>query len=320
MSNRQIRTSTPSNRRIGVRCGFTLVELLVVIGIIAVLIGILLPALNKARKAARTSACMSNQRQLVMACLQYWQDNKGRFSPYYNGIGASKFQVEWMGQIMKPQQMDKVRMCPEATDSNPAYPSTGNQPGTAFNCWGPGGQAMEDYSDVSNPKNGNGRHLMGSYGYNGFLLRIDDSGNNSTLCGGGQAKIQAWLLVPPVHRGSEVPVIFDSVWPTAWPKEQDAVPNSLYADTGTPPALSIGNNWTRLCIARHYMAINVAFMDGHVSTVPLPDLWTLRWHDGWDLKKPQTGPTGYGATGAATYGPGVDMSAVRAKIKALYKG
>src|SRR3954453_4074556 len=101
------------------RRAFTLVELLVVIGIIAVLIGILLPALSKARKSARTSACMSNIRQLVMAEIQDVQDNRGRFSPYYNGGSPSKFQIEWMAQIMKPQQLDKVRLCPEASEPNP---------------------------------------------------------------------------------------------------------------------------------------------------------------------------------------------------------
>src|SRR5256885_2138335 len=75
--------------------GFTLVELLVVIGIIAVLIGILLPALNKARKAARTTTCLANIRTLTQAEMQYWNDNKGKFSPYYNGSGPSTFQIEW---------------------------------------------------------------------------------------------------------------------------------------------------------------------------------------------------------------------------------
>lgn len=76
--------------------GFTLVEVLVVVAVLALLIGLLLPALSSARHAAQQAQCGSNIRQLVLALDAYADDHQGRYAPGAAGIQTTNLH-RWHG-------------------------------------------------------------------------------------------------------------------------------------------------------------------------------------------------------------------------------
>src|SRR3954466_8111202 len=80
---------------------FTLVELLVVIGIIAILLGILLPSLNRARTYSKAIACRSNLRQIGQSMIIYANANKGHLFPPENGL-IVPMNERWFVYVLRP--------------------------------------------------------------------------------------------------------------------------------------------------------------------------------------------------------------------------
>ena len=250
------------------RQAFTLVELLVVIGLIAVLVSLLLPVISKARSAAQSAACLSNLRQMGTAWTMYTSENRGRLMDY---VWNSPTQPDrawsgyWLGVLDEYKVRGKTLLCPTAASPIPFNNNKGQ--GNVNYAW-------------SGKYNSNGTVVR----FNTSLYRDSSYGYNQYLtAGGGFGGVGSKAAqVSAVKTPWDVPVFMDSTFADfkpdlVLPMQPVSMPPNLRGDMPVPPTET---HW-RFLIARHGRAINAYFVDGSARRVPLEETYELAWCSKW---------------------------------------
>jgi prepilin-type N-terminal cleavage/methylation domain-containing protein len=238
------------------RRGFTLIELLVVIAIIALLMAILMPALQRVKGQAQAISCQARLKQWGLLFKLYTDDNNGYFARR-NDASTSTL---WMS-AMRPYYHNDPQMllCPTATRLMLSGADWGTFKAASLD--------NDVFSYGNNSWTDNNAADRGDRRVEWFWKNVN---NNTTVAPGTRT-----VIGRPVSTNT-IPVFGDSTWYDAWPRDTDT-------PSVTPDAFGIGDRGTtgemnHFCINRHDGFVGMLFMDWSARRVGLKELWTLKWH------------------------------------------
>jgi len=238
------------------RKGFTLVELLAAISIIALLTSILVPALDRAKANARELVCTSRLLQLGQIWKMYVDDNDGQFME--RSCGSGRGAVSWFHCIRKYYYPDlELILCPMAVRTPE---EAGRNP---YMAW-------ENTTDF-------GEYYKGSYGINLWVA-------NGGSCASDPLDFDRLCWKTPYARGASYgPLLLCSQWKDMQPHPWDEPPEyeSDHWTSGWPDEMR------RPCIRRHApYHVNVLFLDFSVDKRTIKQLWKLKWYRDWPADDP----------------------------------